>query len=185
MKNKIIILLTLIFGLKAGVFAQVYISKTAKPLTEIVNSTHLTAENRISYDNAYAHLNNLNYRSFNKSTFAGEYFRYDNLIIQLVVITQKNAIYFKPLPEVQKGVRMLISGGIERPLQEYFTDYISTIGDHKAYVNYFKEGSNTINFVIQDNSGRYVLDGTVYHSNADKTKAINLVNTLINSLSFK
>ncbi|MGJ1317555.1 hypothetical protein ACR776_03220 [Sphingobacterium spiritivorum] len=185
MKNKIIILLTLIFGLKTGIFAQVYISKTEKPITEIVNSTHLTTENRISYDNAYAHLNNLNYRSFNKSTFAGEYFRYDNLIIQLVVITQKNAIYFKPLPEVRNWYRQMVSGGEERPIQEYFTDYINSIGDHKAYVNYFKDVGNTVSLVIQDNSDRYVISGTVYHSNADKTKAINFVNTLINSLSFK
>ncbi len=107
------------------------------------------------------------------------------MIIQVVVITQKNAIYFKPLSEVQQWSRSMVSGGEDRPINEYFTDYIANYNGLKAYVSYSKDDSNSINFVIQDNLGRYVIDGTIYHKTIEKNKAVNFTSSFLNPLTFK
>ncbi|MGA6121636.1 hypothetical protein [Sphingobacterium anhuiense] len=185
MKNKIIILILFVVGITSTAFSQVYISKSAKPFNDITKSTSLTPAKRVSYDNAYEYLTALKYRTFDKTKFAGEYFLHDNMLVQLVVITQKNAFYFKPLSEVQDWNRTMASGGDDRPIGEYYTDFIKNFTGHKAYVGYFKENSNIINFVIQDNLGRYVIDGSIYHAKADKTKAVTFINTLLTSISFK
>lgn len=185
MKIKILILLLCIGGFISNSIAQTYISKTAKAFNETVNSAILPQSKRVSYDDAFTTLKSLTYNSTNRNLFAGEYFLHDGMIIQVVVITQKNAIYFKPLSEVQQWSRSMVSGGEDRPINEYFTDYIANYNGLKAYVSYFKDDSNSINFVIQDNLGRYVIDGTIYHKTTEKNKAVNFTSSFLNSLTFK
>ncbi|MGA6121637.1 hypothetical protein [Sphingobacterium anhuiense] len=185
MKNKIIILILVAVGITSTAFSQVYISKSAKPFNDIANSTSLTQAKRVSYDKAYQYLIPLKYKTFDKASLAGEYFLHDNMLVQLVVITQKNALYFKPLSEVQDWSRTMVSGGVERQIGEYYTDFIKNYTGYKAYVGYFKENSNRIKIVIQDNLGRYAIDAVIYHAKADKTKAVTFINTLLTSISFK
>jgi len=141
-------LLILLLGVTSSVWSQTYISRTTKPFNDIANSTYLTQSNRVSYDKAYEYLSGLNYRPFDKAAFAGEYFLYNNMLVQVVTITQKDAVYFKPLTKVQKWCRMMASGGEDEPIESYFTDFIKNYTNHKVYVEYFNKVGNSIHFVI-------------------------------------
>jgi len=184
MKNKIIILLVLLV-ISSKTFAQTYISRTAYSVNDILQSSILNNVNRIDYTQAFNIRSNIDAKHLNKNNFSGEFFHKNNILINVVVITQKDALYMKPLKEIQDWTRMMASGGESRPIEEYFIDKFITLNNFKSYVSYFKNGGNSASIIIQDNQGKYSLNCTIYYQSNIRNNIGNEITTILNSINFK
>jgi len=184
MKNKIIILLVTLV-ISSTTFAQTYISRTAHSVNDILQSSILNTVNRIDYDKAFNIRYSIDPKHLNKNNFSGEFFYKNNVLMNIVVITQKDAVYMKPLKEIQDWTRMMASGGKTRPIEEYFRDQFITLNNFKSYVSYFKNVGNSASVIIQDNQGKYSLNCTIYYKSDNRSNIFNEITTILNSINFK
>jgi len=183
MKNIIILLALVTFSIATS--AQTYVSRTAYSVYDILESSILNNQNRINYDQAFKIMSALGLKYLNKNNLSGEFIHKNNILINVIVITQKDALYMKPLKEVQDWNRMMASGGESRPIEEYFSDKFITVNNFKSYVSYFKTVGNSASVIIQDYMGRYSLKCTIYYQSNCRNNIDNEVNIILNSINFK
>lgn len=184
--RKIYYIVLLLFFLSINfTLGQTFISKTAFPMDSIVNSNYIKLANRVSYDTAYLRLNNYGIDYLEKSSMAGEYFLINGALLKSVVITDTNAFFFKPLIKVQEWDIEMASGGDSRPLASYYHTEIKSYNSFKVLISYFTHDDNSIQIIIQDNLGRYVVKGTLFHEVSEKANAIALIESIFQGMSFK
>ena len=181
----------LIIGMTIVSQAQVYVQgNNVVPFSTIANSTLLNPTNRLNMDVAYSRQAQVNAANYYKNTneMVGEFWWIDGMLVQ-IVSRRITATYPKDNLEhvryaTTPSVNSIIGGPApDRTVQNDHFSEIKSVNNYEVLVHYLRTRSNIKYFEMQDNQDKYKVFGTVYTN--DHQKAHNLINTILNSISFK
>jgi len=135
-------------------------------------------------------LKSLDNSTKNKSAdeMVGEFWWVDGMLVQ-IVSRRITATYPKDNLEhvryaTTPSVNSIIGGPApDRTVQNDHFSEIKSVNNYEVLVHYLRTRSNIKYFEMQDNQDRYKVFGRVYTN--DHQKAHNLINTILNSISFK
>ncbi|WP_164112956.1 MULTISPECIES: hypothetical protein [Sphingobacterium] len=188
--KKIILTLTIILALGLSANAQIFLQGQAViPFNSIANSQLFPESNRLDMDMAFAKLDSLGIKTYPKNAgeMAGEFWWIDGMLVQLVSRKLTPTYKADDLSKIRYAMRPEMSNMVGYPknrtnYDDYF-DEVKDINNFEVLIHYYRTKSFEKNFQIQDNQNRYKVFGTVY--SLDHQKAHNLIDTLLESITFK
>ncbi|WP_309365849.1 hypothetical protein [Sphingobacterium sp.] len=172
-------------------YAQTYLQGTnVLPLSDAAHCDLLPSSNRITADDAFLKLNQVDPEPVQKNVneMVGEFWWIDGMLVTMV--TRSTSTSPK---ENLRGVQQTLAPEIiyvtgttpDRTLANDYFSEIKSMNNFEVLVDYFKTRSNYKSFLVQDNKGKFKVMGTIYVKKQDAQKAHELIDLILNSLYFK
>lgn len=188
--RKYIIIMMILVSVAISSQAQTYTQGVRViPFNSIANSTLLTSNNRLDMNTAFNKLKILDNETKKKSAreIVGEFWWIDGMLVQIVSRNITSTYPTDDLDKIKYGMRPNISVMESQPrdmtlYNDYFEEF-KKVNNFEVLIHYYKTMDFVKNFTIQDNQKKYKVFGSVYTSN--HLEAHNLINTILNSISFK
>lgn len=189
--KKYIMSVILIVGMNIVSQAQIYVQgRNVVPFSTTANSTLLNPTNRLDMDTAFTKLKQFDKETRKKAAneILGEFWLIDGMLVKIVA-RHITATYPKENLEhvryaITPSVNSIVGGAPpDRTVQNDYFSEVKSVNNYDVLVHYFRTRSNIKHFEMQDHKDKYKVFGSVYTN--DHQKAHKLINTLINSITFK